>query len=161
MSQISTARHLPTVSFVDLARYAGRWYEIARYPNPFERNCAGVTADYSLHSDGEIRVVNTCRKFRLDGPLDVVTGRARIVDPGRNSKLKVRFFGPFEGDYWIIGLGINYEYAVVSAPDREFLWILNRTPRMDPKVLYTIIAGLPALGFDPTKLEFVTQYAVQ
>jgi apolipoprotein D and lipocalin family protein len=150
---------LPTVEYVDLARYAGRWYEIARYPNSFERNCAGVTADYTPLPNGEIEVLNTCRKFTIDGRLESAKGTARVVDTETNAKLKVRFFGPFEGDYWIIGLDDeDYQYAVVGEPGRRFLWILSRTPQMDPEVYDSIIDLLPELGYDPGELELVVQY---
>jgi apolipoprotein D and lipocalin family protein len=119
---------LQTVAKVDLSRYVGRWYEIARYPNRFEKNCvADVTADYSLRSDGKITVVNSC--LERDGKLNQSKGTAKVVDPATNAKLKVTFFWPFYGDYWIIGLDPEYRFAVVSEPDRRYLWILSRTPQ--------------------------------
>jgi apolipoprotein D and lipocalin family protein len=148
---------LEVVEFVDLERYTGKWYEIARYPNLFEQNCVAPTAEYTIREDGDIDVVNTCRKFTLDGDLDAVEGVARVVDSETNAKLKVRFFGPFEGDYWIIDLDSEYNYAVVGAPNRRFLWILSRTPTMDPQVYEQVIAGLPELGYDPNRLLRTTQ----
>lgn len=120
---------LETVKAVDLQRYLGRWYEIASLPQWFQRNCFGTTAEYSLQ-DNHIRVVNRCFKNSLRGPESVARGKAWAVDAS-NAKLKVQFFWPFRGDYWIIELGDNYEYAVVGNPDRKYLWILSRTPQMD------------------------------
>jgi apolipoprotein D and lipocalin family protein len=143
---------LETVPKVDLSRYTGRWYEIARYPNRFERKCASdVTATYSLRSDGKISVVNTCKT--REGKLNQANGWAKVVDEKTGSKLKVTFFWPFFGDYWIIDLGSNYEYAVIGEPSRKYLWILSRTAKMDDK-LYAEIAGrLTAKGYDASKLE--------
>jgi apolipoprotein D and lipocalin family protein len=96
---------LPVVEQVDLARYLGRWYEIARYPNFFETGCVGVTADYALRDDGRIDVVNTCREDTLDGEIETIEGVARVTDDPSGAKLRVSFFPPFEGDYWISGTG--------------------------------------------------------
>lgn len=148
---------LPVVDYVDLSRYAGRWYEIARYPNSFERGCVGVTADYTLRDDGRIEVVNTCIESSLDGPIRTIRGSARVVDSTTNAKLKVRFFWPFEGDYWIIDLDEDYSYAVVGAPSRKFLWILSRGPQMDEGTYEGIIGSLPAYGYDPAQLMLVPQ----
>lgn len=137
---------------VDLARYAGTWYEIARFPNRFQRDCFGSTATYTLRPDGRVTVVNECRKGGADGPLSSVRGTARVVDPQTNAKLKVTFFWPFSGDYWIIDLGEQYEYAVVSGPDRKYLWILCRTPAMDPDRYRALVASLQTRGFDVGRL---------
>ena len=148
---------LAVVDNVDLDRYAGRWYEIARYPNSFERDCVGVTADYTPRDDGRIEVVNTCIETTLDGPERLIRGSARVADPTTNAKLKVTFFWPFEGDYWIIDLDEDYNYAVVGEPSRGFLWILSRTPQMDDETYADIIDSLPAFGYDPDRLESVPQ----
>ena len=104
---------LKVVPHVDLNRYVGQWYEIARLPNRFEEKCAGsVTATYSLLSDGKLKVVNRCRK--ASGEYTTASGKAKVVDKTTNAKLKVTFFWPFYGDYWILDLGSNYEYAVVA-----------------------------------------------
>ena len=145
------------VEKVDLDRYAGRWYEIARYPNSFERDCVGATADYTPRDDGRIEVVNTCFESTLDGPERVVEGSARVADPTTNAKLRVTFFWPFEGDYWIIDLDEDYEYAVVGEPSRSFLWILSRTPQMEEDTYADIIESLPAIGYDPGVLILVPQ----
>ncbi len=148
---------LEVVHYVDLERYTGRWFEIARYPHSFERDCAGVTADYSLRDDGRIEVINTCFESSLDGPERLIRGSARVADPTTNAKLKVTFFWPFEGDYWIIDLDNEYEYAVVGAPNRRFLWILSRTPTMDGETYEAILDRLAAQDYDTQPLELVPQ----
>lgn len=120
---------LKTVERVDLPRYLGKWYEVARYPNRFEKKCASdVTANYSLRDDGKIEVVNACRQD--DGKMRTSKGWAKVVDK-TNAKLKVTFFWPFFGNYWVIGLDPEYRFAVVSEPSRKYLWILSRTPKLD------------------------------
>jgi apolipoprotein D and lipocalin family protein len=152
---------LEVVDFVDLEQYAGRWYEIARIPNSFERDCVGVTADYTLRDDGQVDVLNTCVEGDLEGEVRTIEGVARVVDPDTNAKLAVRFFGPFEGAYWIIELGDTYEYAVVGNPTRSFLWILSRTPELDDVLLEDIISRLPERGYDPQQLEMVPQASAE
>jgi len=147
---------LEVVDSVDLERYAGKWYEIARYPNSFERNCVGVTADYTIRNDGRIDVLNTCYEGNLDGRARTIAGTARSVDES-NAKLKVTFFWPFEGDYWIMDLAEDYTYAVVGDPGRTFLWILSRTPELDADTLDGILEWLPSQGFDPERLIMVEQ----
>ena len=148
---------LDVVESVDVSRYVGTWYEIARYPNFFEAGCVAATAEYALRDDGTVSVVNTCRSGSLDGPEQRIQGSARVADPATNAKLKVSFFPPFEADYWIIGLGADYEYAVVGEPSRAFLWILSRTPTIDDATYQTILDGLPAKGYDPARLELTPQ----
>jgi len=148
---------LDVVEKVDLGSYTGRWYEISRYPNSFERGCVGVTADYSLRQDGRINVVNTCPEESLDGSVRTIEGIARVVDSSTNAKLAVTFFGPFEGDYWILELGQDYEYAVVGEPSRRFLWILSREPTLDGNLYDDIVSRLPEKGYDPERLEPVLQ----
>lgn len=142
---------MQVVSAVDLSRYTGAWYEIARYPNRFQRDCAGdVTATYELRDDGKVRVVNSCREE--NGDLKSAEGTARVVDPATNARLEVTFFWPFSGDYWIINLGPNYEYAVVGEPSREYLWILSRTPRMDEATYDVLLQRIAKQGYDTSKL---------
>jgi len=143
---------LSTVPSVDLKRYLGTWYEIASYPQWFQKGCVAVKAEYSLRDDGAIRVINSCRTETFDGELRLAKGKAWVVDTQSNAKLKVRFFWPFSGDYWIIDLGADYEYAVVGAPGRDYLWILSRTPAMSTAVLDGILARLEAQGYDTSKL---------
>jgi len=141
-----------TVDRVELDRYLGTWYEIARYPNSFQEGCQATTATYSLRDDGDIEVLNACREGGLDGPRQTAEGKAWIVDTRTNAKLKVRFFWPFSGDYWIIDLGAEYEYAVVGDPDRDYLWILARQPRLDEEVVAGILERVKAQGYDPGRL---------
>lgn len=148
---------LPTVEHVDLDRYLGTWYEIARYPAPFQEGCVATSASYSPREGGGIRVVNRCLVESFDGELREAEGRARIVDDATNAKLKVTFFWPFWGDYWVLGLGPEYEWALVGEPGRKYLWILSRTRQMDPAVLDEIVSRLPALGYDAERLLITSQ----
>jgi apolipoprotein D and lipocalin family protein len=143
---------LPVVSKVDLDRYLGKWYEIASYPAWFQKGCVGSTANYSLLDNGKIQVVNRCHKDSLDGPLKESKGKAEVVDKTTNAKLKVWFFWPFKGNYWIIDLSPDYQWAVVGEPSRKYLWILSRTPVMDATAYQGILARLPGKGYDPEKL---------
>ena len=150
-----------TVTFVDVQRYVGTWYEISRYPQFFERGLVGVTAEYALQDDGTVSVTNRGHKGSLDGPDSSIHGVATVVDATTNAKLSVKFdpfpASLFPGDYWIIELGDNYEYAVVSDPRRVTLWILSRTPQMKASDYDAIIASLTDKGFDTAKLEVTLQ----
>ena len=148
---------LTTVDSVELDRYIGTWYEIASYPAWFQKNCTAVTADYSLGDDGLIKVVNSCRKGSINGKLKQSTGRAKVVDANTNAKLKVSFFGPCWGKYWIIDLDPDYQWAVVGEPKRKYLWILSRTPLMDEGIYEQILARLPDKGYDPDGLNRTIQ----
>lgn len=145
------ATELPTVSSVDLERYLGRWYEIARFDHRFERGCSAVEAFYTLRDDGMIGVKNSC--FLADeNRTKEAHGRAYIVDETSNAKLKVTFFWPFYGNYWIIDLAEDYRYAVVSEPSQEYFWILSRTPEMRQDDVEYILSYANTLGFDTAKL---------
>ena len=146
-----------TVSHVDLNRYLGTWYDIASFPQSFQKGCTATTANYTLRADGDIDVLNRCRKDSLDGEEKSAKGRARVVDRTTNAKLEVSFFRPFWGNYWIIDLGSNYEFAVVGDPSRDYLWILSRTPTMDPSVYEGIIARLRAQGYEVERLHRTLQ----
>ena len=148
---------LSVVQKVDLDRYLGQWFEIASYPAWFARNCTGVTADYSLREGGGIKVVNRCFKNSLDGQLKEARGRAKVVDSETNAKLKVSFFGPFWGNYWIVDLDPEYRWAVVGEPKRKYLWILIRTPSLDKDTLDGILSRLPAKGYDANRLQWTPQ----
>jgi apolipoprotein D and lipocalin family protein len=141
---------LEVVPRVEPSRYTGTWYEIARYPNSFQKGCIHSSAVYKLGSDGSISVINSCLK---KGVMKTAKGKARIVDPITNAKLKVSFFWPFSGDYWIIDLGEDYDYAVVSEPRRKYLWILARSPQMDDSLYAQILSRLREKGFDTGILE--------
>ncbi|MDX5347169.1 MAG: lipocalin family protein [Hymenobacteraceae bacterium] len=122
---------LATVPAVDLQKYAGTWYEISALPQRFEKGCHCTKAHYTTTSEGYVKVHNSCRKGSPTGEVKAVTGKAFPVDGSNNSKLKVQFFWPFKGDYWILDLADDYSYALVGSPDRESLWVLARTPRLD------------------------------
>ncbi|MEI6093023.1 MAG: lipocalin family protein [bacterium] len=149
----STTKSLDVVKSVDLSKYLGTWYEIARLPAWFERGCVGVTANYSIREDGYIKVLNSCKKNTLDGPTKEAIGKAWVVDKVTNAKLKVMFFWPFAGDYWIIDLDDkDYKYAVVGDPGRNYLWVLSRTPKMDEVLLKDLLDKAQKNGFDVDKL---------
>ncbi len=154
------ATELPTVPYVDLDKYLGTWYEIARNPNSFQKNCVAVKAEYSKSSNDRIKVVNSCRKGTLDGKLSTAKGKAKVVDKITNSKLKVSFFWPFYGDYWIIRLDTQYRWVVVSEPEMENLWILSRETSLDSQILEDIKTDLVGLGFDISKLQMTLQPSV-
>ena len=143
-----TSPELRVVPQVDIERYLGKWYEIALYPNWFERGCYRSTAFYEKLDDGQIKVTNRCRMYRPDGELNEAIGIASIVDKKTNAKLEVQFFWPFKGDYWIIDLDQDYKYSVVSEPGRQYLWILSRSPNMDNQTLETLKAKIREKGFD-------------
>jgi apolipoprotein D and lipocalin family protein len=137
---------LPTVPQVDLARYAGAWYEIALLPNRFQKQCVADTqARYRLDGD-RVEVVNRCRK--ADGRIDDIKGRAKVVDGSGNAKLRVSFFWPFYGDYWVLALDDDYRQVLVGAPSRQYAWVLSRTPQMDEAALQALLDRAAALGFD-------------
>ncbi|MBV9958573.1 MAG: lipocalin family protein [Acidobacteria bacterium] len=147
---------LRVVRSVELGRYMGRWYEIARFPNRFQKSCAGeVTATYTLRNDGKVTVLNQCRA--ASGQLKSAAGKAKVADPSTNAKLRVTFvkslfFWPFGGDYWIIDLGPDYEYAVVGEPGRDYLWVLCRTPHMDENLYRQIVRRISAQGYQVERL---------
>lgn len=134
-------------------RYLGTWYEIARFPHPFQEGCTATTATYSLREPGDIQVVNRCRKGSIDGPEEVAVGRARVVDTETNARLEVSFFGPFWGDYWIIDLGDDYEYAVIGHPGRDYLWVLSRGPTMGLTVYDGVVERLLVQGYETGRLS--------
>ncbi len=138
-----------TVPHVDLNRYMGKWYEIASFPQSFQKGCSHTTATYTLRDDGKVNVLNECI---VNGKQKVAKGVAHAVDD-TNAKLRVSFFWPFYGDYWVVDLGHNYEFAVVGAPGRDYLWILSRAPRMDKNVFQGILQRLKDQQFDLTPLE--------
>jgi apolipoprotein D and lipocalin family protein len=155
---------LEVVPVVDLARYAGTWYEVARFPNRFQQKCLGeVTATYSQLSGNEVKVINACRV--KNGQITKAEGKARLADAkGPNSKLKVRFAPSFLswlpvvwGDYWIIDLAQDYSYAVVGSPDRKYLWVLSRTPQLTDAAYEQITRRVGAQGFETSRLVKTSQ----
>ena len=150
---------LQAVAQVDLSRYLGTWYEIANFPQSFQRGCTATTATYTLRKDGDIDVLNRCRKGSLDGKEKSALGRAEVVDRTTNAKLVVSFFRPFWGDYWIIELADDYSYAVVGHPGRDYLWILARKPTMAEATYQGIVARLEAHGYETSRLVRTLQVA--
>lgn len=143
---------LETVATVDLQRYAGRWFEIASLPVAQQRGCSCTTAEYEIIDATTVRVINTCRK---DGAVDRVEGKAFVVDGSNNAKLRVQFFWPFRGDYWVIGLDHErYSWAVVGLPSRRYCWILSRTPTMDAALLERLVADLKSIGFATDQMQY-------
>ncbi|MFB3777545.1 MAG: lipocalin family protein [Bryobacteraceae bacterium] len=143
---------MQVVPSVDLSRYAGKWYEIARYPNRFQRSCAGeTTATYTLRPDGKITVLNECRT--AEGKMKSAKGTARVASAkGPNTKLKVTFFWPFSGNYWIIGLDPDYRWALVGEPGRDYLWILSREPQMTEAAYAQVLEQARQQGYDTERL---------
>jgi apolipoprotein D and lipocalin family protein len=151
------ASPVTTVARVDLQRYLGTWYELAKYPNWFQKSCTGdVRAEYVRRDDGRLDVINRCRT--ADGQTEAI-GVARVVDATSSAKLKVRFapaalsFLPFVwGDYWVLGLADDYSWAVVGSPDRKYLWILSRTPALSDDEWHAAMTAVTSNGFDELRL---------
>ncbi|QQS37302.1 MAG: lipocalin family protein [Ignavibacteriales bacterium] len=142
-----------TVKYVDLKKYVGLWYEISKIPNRFQKQCiSNATAKYILDEDGDIKVVNSC--VDDENEMDIAEGVAKVVDKKSNAKLEVSFVSflgirPFWGDYWIIGLDDNYNWAVVGTPDRKYGWVLSRTPELADEILLHINNILKENGYKP------------
>lgn len=146
-----------SVASVDLARYSGKWFEIASVPMFFQRNCVGdTTAEYAAKPNGDISVHNRCR---TSSGFDDATGNATLVEGFGSSRLKVSFFWPFKADYWIIGLDPAYRWAVVGNPNREYLWVLSRGAQLPPALLEAALALASQQGFDVTQLRYTAQAA--
>jgi apolipoprotein D and lipocalin family protein len=148
---------LETVPELDARRYMGTWHDIADFPQGFQRDCQCTKAQYSLTPQGDVAVRNSCRVGGPGNPYNAIVGRAWIPDVSDPGKLKVAFFSPVGSDYWVIERGINYEYAVVSDPNRDTLWILSREPTMERGQLEGIKSRLRDKGFDLDRLEEVSQ----
>jgi apolipoprotein D and lipocalin family protein len=154
------ARPLDTVGALDVQRYLGRWYEIARFQHGFEKSIVGATADYSLNGDGTVAVVNSGFKKSLDGKYTAVKAVARVPDPAEPGKLKVKFFGLFEADYLVFGLdGEDYSWALVGDNKREFLWFLARTPEIDEGLFERMKSMAESQGYNLDGLYRVPQKA--
>lgn len=145
---------LEVVEFLDVEKYMGTWYEIARLPNRFQRQCAGTRVHYELTKKGRVNVLNTCQRAENLERISRASGRARIVDSETNAKLKVSFvpflsrFGWFAGDYWVIALDYNYQYAMIGVPDRSFLWIISRSPLLSESTLEELLERAKEKKFD-------------
>ncbi len=141
---------LETVPMVDVKRYVGKWHEIASLPFSRQEGCSCTTAEYEILEDGLLTVTNTCKK---EGKIEQVTGKAFVVEGTNNAKLKVQFFWPFRGDYWVIDLADDYSYAVVGVPSRKYCWILSRTTTMSDETYSGILERVKSKGFDITKFQ--------
>lgn len=156
---VANAQPLTPITSVDLPRYMGVWYEVAKFPNWFQRKCASHTqAEYRLLQNGKVEVTNRCRKS--DGELMQVTGEARQVGGVTSAQLQVRFAPswlsalPFVwGDYWIIDLDPGYQWVAISEPEKEYLWILSRQPHISPDVYQALLQRLSERGLDVQRLE--------
>ncbi|MGK0367477.1 MAG: apolipoprotein D and lipocalin family protein [Thermoproteota archaeon] len=150
---------LETVENIDIQKYLGKWFEIARFEQRFQKDCEAVTAEYSLRRDGDLKVLNSCRQDSINGELKQSTGRAWIKDKKTNAKLRVQFFLKnikiklLSGKYWVLALGENYEYSVVGDPSRKYLWILSRTPKMDSGLYDELVAIARGKGFEVKNLR--------
>lgn len=149
---------LEVADAVDLKKYAGDWYEIARFPAYFEKNCYNTKAHYALNENGTLSITNTCNRRNAKGRLRKSTATAYVTDPGRNAKLKLKFFGGLvTGDYEIIEVDDEYRYAMVGTADRKYLWIISRTPALSGVYITDLIKKARSLGFETENLRFTYQ----
>jgi len=157
ISKQLSSSELPTLSKIDIKRYSGTWFEIARLPNSFENGLKCITATYNLRKDGKIDVLNSGHQLSDPAKINSAHGKAWIPDPKFPGRLKVQFFWPFSGDYYIIQLDENYQYVLVGDPSRKYLWILCRTKLIEPVVYDRLVEKAKILGFDIEKLVTVPQ----
>ena len=146
-----------TVKELDLDRYLGTWYEIARFPHSLEKNLVGVTATYRLRDDGKIQILNQGYKNSLEGELSKEVGKAKIPNKLEPGKLKVSFFWIFYADYFVLELDKNYEYAMIGSSSDKYFWILCRTPQMDSSTYEMLLEKARKRGYNLATLEKVTQ----
>ena len=148
---------LPVVSNVDINRYAGKWFEIAKLPNRFERGLTCITATYTIKKNGKIQVLNSGRKAKKPAIVSTAKGIAWIPNKDVPGKLKVRFFWPFSGKYWILALDEQYQWVLVGDDSRKYLWILARTPEVDHSIIDKLLKHAADQGFDTSKVELTNQ----
>lgn len=157
LPSLAQSQPVQSVTALDLQQYSGTWYEIASFPNSFQRkDCVGTSATYTLNTDGSIKVWNQCYYPNANTGswmLDRIEGRATVANAPQNSQLKVSFFAPFAGDYWVLDLDDNYQYALVGTPGRDYLWILSRDPQMDAATYAQLLAKAREQGFDTRRLQ--------
>lgn len=148
------AAPLASVPSVDLQRYLGVWHELARYDNWFQDEaCVNVTAEYGIDEDGDVSVLNTCRDA-AGAVTETAEGYARVVEGSGNAQLRVSFFWPFFGDYWVVALADDYTWVIVSEPGRDYLWILTRSAATSDADRDSLVAKAVELGFDRNRLVF-------
>jgi apolipoprotein D and lipocalin family protein len=145
-AKASVPTPVQSVAMVDQSRFMGRWYQIARLPNRFQKGCSESYTDFSPRDDGQIDIINSCRNEK-DGSLRKTKGEAWVADPANNGRLKVSFLWPLRSDYWIIGLGQEYQYSIVASPNRKYLWILSRTAAMNDDLYASIMMDVERQGF--------------
>lgn len=155
------AQDLQAVPSVDVSRYMGLWYEIARYPTSFQKNCEGATAEYTLREDGRVNVLNTCRFGTKDGNPRDAEAIARVIGGSNGARLFVNF-SPVpllagRGNYWVIYLDADYQHAVVGEPSGRFLWYLSRTPTITPETRAVLDAAAREQGYDLSMLKETEQ----
>ncbi|MHC1705535.1 MAG: lipocalin family protein [Tenuifilaceae bacterium] len=148
---------MKTVKNVDLKRYMGVWYEIARFPHSFEKGLVGVSATYTLKENGKVEVLNQGYKGTLDGKLKKAKGFAKVPNPSEPGRLMVYFFWPFGGEYLILDLDENYQHVLVGSSNLNYLWILSRNPKMEDSTYNDLVNKAKLLGFDTSKLDLVLQ----
>lgn len=161
---LAARSEIPTAHYVDLNRYIGKWYEVASIPQSFQKQCvANTTADYSFADKGLIKVLNSCDT--KNGKRDVAEGRAKVVEPATNSKLKVTFVKfitwvfAFGGDYWILDIAPDYSYSLVGDPSLQYAWILSRTPSLSKEKFIELESKFKALGYDTCSILTSVQTA--
>ena len=157
ISMITMAQSILTVPYVDLERYAGKWYEIASISQRFQKDCTCTTAEYTVTDQGYVVVENRCIKEKRTDKPAYIKGKAFVVEKTGNAQLNIQFYWPFKGKYWVIKLADDYSYAVVSHPNKKYLWILSRTPTMDPMTYELILTSLRSMNFDLTQLKTTKQ----
>lgn len=148
----SYGQKLTTIDQVNLDEYAGKWFEIASFPQKFQTGCHCTTATYTKSEKRYVIVENRCNRDSINGRESYIKGKAFVTRKSNNAKLKVQFFFPFRGKYWIIDLADDYSYAVVGHPNREYLWILSRTPELDEDLYTDICTRIEQKGFDLSRL---------
>jgi apolipoprotein D and lipocalin family protein len=142
---------------VDLARYQGKWFELARYEASFQRGCEGVTAEYTPLADGTVRVVNRCRQGSVNGMERSAEALARVVPGTGNAQLKVTFFWPFEGDYWVLDRADDYSWAIIGEPSGQYLWLLSRKAVVPERDYQRLVSRAAGLGYDVSLLRRTAQ----
>ncbi|UCH15687.1 MAG: lipocalin family protein [Bacteroidales bacterium] len=157
ISCINDKKELTTVSPVDLEKYSGTWYEIARLPNRFEKGLECVTATYTLRNDGKIEVLNKGRKTGELNKISKIKGVAWVPDREFPGRLKVRFFWPFSGKYYILELDKNYRYALVGEPSRKYLWVLSKDKHLDNDIFKLLLEKAAGYGFETARVIKINQ----
>ncbi len=153
LTLMAKSQKLESVANVDLKKYSGIWFEIASFPQSFQKGCHCTTAEYTLTDKNYVLVENRCNRDSVTGKESYIKGKAFIEKKSGNAKLKVQFFWPFKGKYWIIDIADDYSYAVVSNPNKKYLWILSRENKMKEETYNQILLKLTYKGFDLSKLK--------